>query len=79
MPYYDTSVWTWSVSYMWLCYCSCGWIALYQIQKAEDDILQCRAAMLGYVILAYVQYNQELRNAAGIMYSRMQQQGGIGL
>ena len=35
--------------------------------------------MLGYVILAYVEYNQELRNAASIMYSRIQQQGGIGL
>lgn len=35
--------------------------------------------MLGYVILAYVEYNQELRKAATLMYSRLQQQGGIGL
>lgn len=37
--------------------------------------------MLGYVILAYVEYNQELRKAATLVYSRLQQQGpgGIGL
>ena len=40
-----------------------------------------RAAMLGYVILAYVEYNQELRKAAALVYSQLQQQGtgGIGL
>lgn len=35
--------------------------------------------MLGYVILAYVEYNQELHKAATLVYSRLQQQGGIGL
>ena len=37
--------------------------------------------MLGYVILAYVEYNQELRKAAALVYSQLQQQGtgGIGL
>jgi hypothetical protein len=38
-----------------------------------------RAAMIGYAILAYVEYNQELRRAAAIVYQRLQQQGGIGL
>ena len=41
--------------------------------------LGCRAAMVGYAILAYVEYNQELRRAATIVYQRLQQQGGIGL
>lgn len=37
--------------------------------------------MLGYVILAYVEYNQELRKAATLLYSQLQQQGpgAIGL
>lgn len=37
--------------------------------------------MLGYVILAYVEYNQELRKAALLVYSQLQQQGSgsIGL
>ena len=38
-----------------------------------------RAAMIGYAILAYLEYNQELRRAAAIVYQRLQQQGGIGL
>jgi hypothetical protein len=41
--------------------------------------MMCRAAMVGYAILAYVEYNQELRRAAAIVYQRLQQQGGIGL
>ena len=35
--------------------------------------------MVGYVILAYVEYNQELRRAAFLVYQRLQQQGGVGL
>ncbi len=42
-------------------------------------VMMCRAAMVGYAILAYVEYNQELRRAAAIVYQRLQQQGGIGL
>lgn len=43
------------------------------------ELINGRAAMVGYAILAYVEYNQELRKAAGLVYSRLQQQGGIGL
>lgn len=46
---------------------------------SEMVSLLCRAAMVGYVILAYVEYNQELRKAATLIYSRLQQQQGIGL
>jgi len=45
------------------------------------EIVNGRAAMVGYVILAYVEYNQELRKAATLLYSQLQQQGpgAIGL
>lgn len=48
---------------------------------ANFPFLVYRAAMLGYVILAYVEYNQELRKAALLVYSQLQQQGSgsIGL
>lgn len=39
------------------------------------EIVNGRAAMVGYVILAYVEYNQELRKAATLLYSQLQQQG----
>ena len=42
-------------------------------------VMMYRAAMVGYAILAYVEYNQELRRAAAVVYQRLQQQGGIGL
>lgn len=67
----------------------CGYIKLVEycavnalcmaINIADAYFWVCRAAMLGYVILAYVEYNQELRKAATLVYSRLQQQGGIGL
>ncbi|KAL0025367.1 hypothetical protein WJX79_001293 [Trebouxia sp. C0005] len=43
------------------------------------ELINGRAAMVGYAILAYVEYNQELRRAAAIVYQQLQQQGGIGL
>ncbi|KAL3136586.1 hypothetical protein ABBQ38_005832 [Trebouxia sp. C0009 RCD-2024] len=45
------------------------------------EIVNGRAAMVGYVSLAYVEYNQELRKAATLLYSQLQQQGSgaIGL
>ena len=51
------------------------------IPFADFPFLVYRAAMLGYVILAYVEYNQELRKAALLVYSQLQQQGSgsIGL
>ena len=42
-------------------------------------LVLCRAAMVGFVILAYAEYNLELRRAATLLYSQLQQQGGIGL
>ena len=35
--------------------------------------------MVGFVVLAYAEYNLELRRAATLFYSQMQQQNGIGL
>ena len=43
------------------------------------ELVNGRAAMVGYAILAYVEYNQELRRAATLIYSRLQQQGPPGL
>lgn len=43
------------------------------------ELINGRAAMVGYAILAYVEYNQELRRAAFLVYQRLQQQGGVGL
>ena len=50
-------------------------LLLLTVSASQAACLYCRAAMLGYVILAYVEYNQELRRAAALIYSRLQQQG----
>ena len=40
------------------------------------ELINGRAAMVGYSILAYIEYRQELYQAAALMFRQLQQQGG---
>lgn len=63
-----------------LCVCCCVLVKTVTLGCVGPGIVMMyRAAMVGYAILAYVEYNQELRRAAAVVYQRLQQQGGIGL
>ncbi|KAK9817547.1 hypothetical protein WJX74_003711 [Apatococcus lobatus] len=42
------------------------------------ELINGRAAMVGYSIIAYIEYRQELYQAAALMFRQLQQQGGGG-
>lgn len=42
----------------------------------QAELINGRFAMVGYSLLAYIEYRQELYQAAALMFRQLQQQGG---